>query len=188
MSNRAVDSDSAVHMAVLRRVRPGKEVEFEDSLRDFIRRSLEHEGTTGAHLLHPSAASAEREYGILRSFRSQAARDAFYDSDLFAEWQAEVAPLVEGEPTRRPLDALEGLFCDQPSAAPPKWKMAVIIWMGVFPSVVVWRVILAPVLAEVLPSLVFSGVLSACVVVTLTWVVTPLLTRLFQPWLHPSLK
>ena len=69
-----------VHIAITRKVKPGMEQAFEKVLRAFVRGSFHLPGTTGVHLVAP-ADGANREFGILRSFESESARDNFYYSE-----------------------------------------------------------------------------------------------------------
>ncbi|MEO1617582.1 MAG: antibiotic biosynthesis monooxygenase [Planctomycetota bacterium] len=172
-----------VHCAITRVVREGKEAEFEDALKRFVAKSLDHHGTTGAHLLRPTKASRPREYGILRSFRSEKHMHDFYASDLFTQWQSEVKELVEGEPIHRRLHGLEAFFRgDGTKAPPPRWKMAFVTWLGVFPVVLLWSRALPPFLQPLHP-IVVTAVVTGVAVITLTWLVMPFLTRCFAGWL-----
>src|SRR5690606_3814272 len=95
----------------------------------------------------------------------------------------EVASLVaEAEYERRDLHGLEAFFRGE-HGPPPRWKMAVVTWLGVFPCVALWSRLLHPVL-QGLPSLLITACVSAAVVVTLAWGVMPLLTKLARPWLQ----
>lgn len=175
-----------IHCAITRVVREGKEAEFEEAIKRFVARSLDHHGTTGAHLLRPTDASRPREYGILRSFRSEKHMQEFYDSELFAQWRTEVAELVEGEPIHRKLHGLEAFFRGtRTQTPPPRWKMALVTWLGVFPVVLLWSRVLPPFLPSLNPIAVTAWV-TGVAVVTLTWLVMPALTRSFARWLHAS--
>lgn len=174
-----------IHIAITRQVQPGKEAEFEAALRAFARRSLHHLGTTGVHLLAPVAGDLGREYGILRSFESEAASHAFYASELYAEWEKEAAPLVVGEPILRRLHGLEAFFRSERVAPPPRWKMALLTWLGVFPTVLLWSRLLPPHL-EPLHPIASTAVINLFVVITLAWGAMPLLTRVFARWLRPD--
>jgi len=165
-----------VHVAITRLVRPGKDAEFERAMYAFIERSIGVHGVTGVHLLRPAPGADSREYGILRSFESREARDDFYASKLFADWEEEVAPLVESGCGKRELHGLEAFFRRGAAGAPPRWKMALLTWMGVFPSVVIWSAVLRPPLRE-LPSVATTAVITGFVVLTLAWGVMPMLTR-----------
>jgi antibiotic biosynthesis monooxygenase (ABM) superfamily enzyme len=65
--------------------------------------------------------------------------------------------------------------------------MAIVTWLGVFPTVVVWSNVLSRVLGN-LPWLLVMAIINAAVVATLTWGVMPLLTGLLADWLRPKTK
>jgi len=75
------------------------------------------------------------------------------------------------------------------SMHPPRAKMAVVTWMGIFPvvSLYLWLVSLWPGFVE-LPFLPRTAVFTALIVATMTWVVMPRLTRLMRGWLNPVAK
>jgi uncharacterized protein len=171
-----------IHVAITRRIKPGREQEFQTALKEFFALSLGHSGVNGAAMIIPPPGSGSAEYGIIRSFASTAERDAFYASALYAEWQKRVAPLSEGEPQTRELHGLEAFFRGNNSAPPPRWKMAIATYLGVVPVIMTLALTLGPLLRAwnfVLSNLAFN----ACVVVLLTWVVMPLITRALQGWL-----
>ncbi len=169
-----------IHIAITRKVRPGKEAEFEELTGQFMQHSLGEAGMAGVHFLKPPPGSGNREYGILRSFDNEAAQESFSNSALLAEWVQRVEPLVIGQPELRTLQGLEAFF--RGDTPPPRWKMALVTWLGVFPCVFIWAKLLSPRLAFLHPILI-TAVVVAVVVVTLTWGVMPLLTRLFAGWL-----
>ena len=173
-----------VHIAITRKVKPGMEERFEKALHIFIRESLHEPGTTGVQLVRPATDADAREFGILRSFESEAASKAFYLSDMFAKWEERIAPMVVGEPTQRRLHGLEAFFRDS-GKAPPRWKMAIATWMGVFPAVWLWSSILPTPLSGLHPLLV-GAIVDVFVVVSLTWCLMPLLTKALAGWLHAN--
>jgi len=117
----------------------------------------------------------------LRTFVNEHERDRFYSSALFEEWQEHVAPLTEGDRTYRELHGLEAWF--RTAAPPARWKMALLTWLGVWPTSLVFGTLLGARLAG-LPLLVSSGIVAAVIVACLTWIVMPLLVRLFHFWLR----
>ena len=173
----------SVHVAIVREVIPGREAEFEQAIRAFLRESLSEPGTERAHLLLPAMGSERCEYGILRSFSDEAAMHAFYASERFAKWQEQIAPLVVGEQVRRRLHGLEGFF--RGPAPPPRWKMASLTWLGVFAAVFTWSRTLGPVVHSRVPPVLATVVDTGVVVTVLAWGLMPLLTRMFRKWLHP---
>jgi len=180
--------DGPVHVAITRVVRVGKELEFEFALKRFIQRSLEYDGTCGAQVVRPAPHTDSREYGVLRSFRSAKDRDAFYASQLFAEWEHEVRDLVEGTFVRRTLHGLEAFFHgDGYTPPPPRWKMATVTWLGVWPLALTWALVFAP-LVDPLHISVKTALSSTAIVGSLAWVIMPTFTKLFRPWLSATPK
>ena len=173
------------HVAITLKVKHGKEEEFEEAIRDFARRSLHAPGTTGVHLIGPVPGTGDCDYGIMRSFKDEAASRDFYSSELFAEWREQSAHLVVGDPMYRKLHGLEAFFRETGQAPPPRWKMAIVTWLGVFPAVAFWSLVLSKLLVG-LPWLAVVAVTNVVVVITLAWGIMPLLTRLLTPWLHAS--
>lgn len=173
-----------IHIAITRRVRPGREAEFRQALREFFQTSFAHQGVWGASMLAPLPGSSEREYGILRTFANEAERDGFYKSPAFAAWEARARTLTEGDPTYRQLHGLEAWFRSS-STPPPRWKMAVVTCVGVYALTLLIALSLGPLLAR-WPLLLRNAVTTALVVTGLTWVIMPFLTRLVRDWLNPQ--
>lgn len=172
-----------VHMAVTRRLRPGSEQAFEEAMQAFAQRSLGEPGVMGIHIIRPVRDAPAAEYGILRSFASEADCEAFYESELFADWLDEVEQYAEGEPIRRKLHGLEAFFRGGGRGIPPRWKMALITWLAVFPTVVLWSRLIGPALAGA-PALAITAAVTLLTTATLTWAVMPTLTKLLSPWLQ----
>jgi len=175
-----------IHVAITRRVRAGCEAEFQQALRDFFQTSFAHGGVLGASMLIPPPGSDSREYGILRTFANEKERDAFYGSPLFKAWDERARTMTEGEPVYRQLHGLEAWF-RSPHTPPPRWKMAVVTLLGVYPVSLLIGVVLSPALKK-LPLALNLFVVSAIIVGLLTWVVMPFVTRLLHGWLNPPLQ
>jgi antibiotic biosynthesis monooxygenase (ABM) superfamily enzyme len=172
------------HIAITRRVRPGCETEFQQALREFLQASFAHGGVQGASMLTPPPGSDTREYGILRTFTNEREREAFYDSPMFKAWEARARTLTEGEPVYRQLHGLEAWFRSS-HTPPPRWKMAVATFLGVFPVAMILNVTLGPVIRS-WHFLLSNAVFNVCVIALLTWVVMPIVTRFLHGWLNPQ--
>lgn len=173
-----------VHVAILRRVRPGQEAAFEQAIEAFFALAAAEPGSLGAQLIRPLPGSDQREYGILRSFTDETSKDKFYASESFAAWEQGLAPFVEGPARRQPLHGLEVWFRG-PAPPPPRWKMALVSWSGVWPTVFMVSTLLNPHLKS-MPVFLAVGVNTFFIVMLLTWAVMPNLTRWLRPWLHAS--
>lgn len=172
-----------IHVAITRRVRAGRELEFEQALRRFFRAALDESSTLGASLILPGPDSGSNEYGVLRTFQDDAAKEAFYRSDTYRRWEREVAPLVEGEVSKHDLHGLEAFFRSDTVRQPPVWKMAVLTWLAVNPAVWAWSQLGSQLLGSA-PPWVGLLVTNVFVVATLTWAFMPALVRLFGWWLR----
>src|SRR5205809_5067356 len=102
----------SIHIAITRRVRTGREAEFQVALREFFQTSFAHGGVLGATMIVPPPGSDSREFGILRTFANERESDDFYASPLFKGWEAKCKPLTENNSwTSRQLHGLEAWFC-----------------------------------------------------------------------------
>lgn len=174
-----MEKNKPVHVAIVRKVLPGKEEEFKDALRVFLGESFLHGGVQGAAMITSFPGDKANEIGILRTFANEAERDAFYNSELFKDWEAFASTLTE-EPVYRHLTGLEAWF--RSPAPPSRWKMAVATLCGVFPASLFLSVTLVPFIKDWNLAL-RQLVLAAAMVGLLTWLVMPVITRLMKGWL-----
>jgi antibiotic biosynthesis monooxygenase (ABM) superfamily enzyme len=68
---------------------------------------------------------------------------------------------------------------------PPRHKLALLTWLGAYPVITLILALLGPALVA-WPLALRTLVLSVLMVVTLTWLVMPALTRALRSWLSPS--
>jgi uncharacterized protein len=173
----------SIHVAITRRVRSGCEAEFQEALREFFQASFAHGGVLGATMIVPPPGSDSREFGILRTFATGKERDDFYASPIFKAWEEKCLPLTEtGSWTHRPLHGLEAWF-RSPHNPPPRWKMAIATFLGVFPVAAILNLTLGRAILP-WPFLLRNAAFNACMVALLTWVIMPLVTRALHGWLH----
>lgn len=172
-----------IHVAITRRILPGKEQEFKEALRRFLGESFIHGGVQGAGMMTALPGSHERDIGILRTFADEAERKAFYDSELYKNWENYASTVTEGVPLHRQLNGLEAWF--RAPGAPPRWKMALATFMGVYPT----SLFLTYALGEwihPLPLPVRALIMAALMVLMLTWLVMPLVIKIMKKWLHQT--
>ena len=171
-----------IHIAITRRVKPGCETEFKEALREFFQSSFAHGGVLGVTMIVPPPGSDSREFGILRTFADEKERDAFYQSAMFKAWEKKAVTLTEGEAVDRELHGLEAWFRSS-GGPPPRWKMAVATFLGVFPTATILSLTVGQ-MTKAWPFLLGSTLFNVCMVALLTWVVMPLITRVLHHWLH----
>jgi|SRR5882672_4539757 len=171
-----------IHIAITRRVRPGCEAEFQQALLEFMQASFSHNGVSGVSMLTPPPGSDTREFGILRTFHNEQERDAFYKSPMFKGWEERARKLTEGEPVHRQLQGLEAWF-RSPYNPPPRWKMAIATFLGVFPIAMALNLTLGRAIRS-WNFILSSALFNACVVSLLTWIVMPIITGALHRWLR----
>ncbi len=120
-------------------------------------------------------------------FASQSAWDSFRASPEYLVFLAEIQEHLASAPKVETVTGLESWFT-APGArvlrVPPRWKMAVVTWLGVNLTALVLTFVLKPAIAG-LPWLLGFVTFNAAVVTGLTWVVMPALSRVFRGWLSP---
>ncbi|MFO0813552.1 MAG: antibiotic biosynthesis monooxygenase [Gemmatales bacterium] len=173
-------------IAITRTVKPGQEANFETLVRAFIPTSLTFPGHLGVHVVKPLAG---RSYQVWLKFARREQWQAFLDWPPYADFRLAIEPLLEREPCVEELSGLESWFTlpHQPVLHKlPRWKMATLTFLGVFPtSMLLGETVGRWVTAW--PVWLNRMLLSACMVMVLTWVVMPLLTQAFARWLYGSL-
>jgi uncharacterized protein len=177
-----------ITVIIFRLVRAGQEQAFEDAVKAWIPQALAFPGHLGVHMLRPYPGS--REYAAVLKFSTQQEWDAFRQAPAYQEFLAQIRPMLEEEPRVQTECGLESWFTplgSQVLRVPPRWKMAVVTWLGVCLMVYTVQQILSP-LSQSWPPLLTYLIVNAGVVAGLTWIVMPVLIRLFRFWLHPASK
>ena len=171
-----------------RRARPGHEAEYEGMLREMLAKMREHKGFLGGDLIPPEAPG--EEYQLVVRFASEAELQSWDMSDARGALLERMKAVAEGEPEFRKLSGLEAWF--EPAVVPatmhpPRARMALVTWLGILPTVSFFLWFVLPWI-QPLPFLPRTAVLTALIVVTMTWVVMPRLTRVLRGFLNPPRK
>jgi len=169
-----------------RRVKPGREADFEAWARGIVAAARQFPGHLGASVLD---APGSREYHILFSFADRRSLRAWLDSEERRRWLARVGELLEADRGLQQLTGLETWF-KLPGAnvatmtPPPRWKMWLVSLIAVYPMVLAFQALVVPRMAR-LP-LPLRALLFPLVLLTLmTFVVMPMVTRALRRWLGP---
>jgi hypothetical protein len=169
-----------------RRVKPGREADFEAWARGILAAARQFPGHLGASVLD---APGSRERHILFSFADRRSLRAWLDSDERRRWLARVEELLEADRGLQQLTGLETWFklpgANVPTMKlPPRWKMWLVSIVAVYPLVLAVQVLVVPRMAGLpfpLRALLFPLVL----LTLMTFVVMPVVTRLLRHWLDP---
>lgn len=123
--------------------------------------------------------TAERE---LPKLRAAGAELVVVISHLGLSGDQKLAQAVEG------IDVIVGghshnrmEVAEKRGGTPPRWKMAIVTWLGVFPAVLFWSWLLSTRLYMLHPIAI-----TILVVASLTWAIMPRLTGVLRPWLNKA--
>lgn len=176
-----------VTAVVSRLVKQGREAAFEEWLHGITEVSMKFPGHQGVVVLRPSDPSW-LEYVLVIHWASYEDLKRWLESEVRAEWLAKCEPLTE-DVQMEVETGVESWF-RMPGRkrlnAPPRWKMAVVTWLAIYPLVNLISLALGPFLTP-WPQLARSAVLASILVPLMTWVVMPAMTRMFRFWLYPQL-
>jgi uncharacterized protein len=184
--NPAPGDDPPVTAVASRRVKQGREQEFEEWASGILAAANEAPGYLGSEVLRPSD-NKDDEYKIVFRFDHASNLRAWEESDERHRWLRRAEPLVHEEKVHV-LTGLETWFTlpTKPGEpAPPRYKMVIVSWLAIFPIVTLIFSVFGQWL-NLLPTLLRTLVFTAVMVTLMTYVVMPRMTRLFSFWLYPD--
>ncbi len=179
----------AVTVLVTRRVAPAHVAAFEAAMAGMVEAATHVPGHLGGQLVRPDETGGGDEprlYHVVFAFDNEAHLAAWQGSPERSHWLAQVAPHTVGEQEMRRVSGLDYWFAPAGTTTrtpPPKWKVATVTWLGIFPTVLLLFLTVAPLLAD-WPLVPRTMVITVLVVVLMTWEVAPRLTRWLAGWLH----
>jgi hypothetical protein len=170
-------------------VKQGREEEFEEWVAGVTAAAARFPGYLGSNIFRPGGPD-EDEYQIVFGFDHASNLERWQGSEERRHWNEQARELIHEEPKVRVLTGLETWFTlpsKEGDPPPPRYKMALVTWLAVFPLATMVFMLLDPLLggfSAVLRTLVFTMVM----VSLMTYVVMPRMTRLFSFWLYPNKK
>jgi antibiotic biosynthesis monooxygenase (ABM) superfamily enzyme len=171
---------------LVKRVVPSVE---EQSFLDILQHLLEDfdrfPGTAGS-MVFRREVDDDVEFSILQRFAAEVEHKTWLNSPEFVRWRATVAPATPQHDHVRRYSGMESLFVTaQAPDAPPRWKMTLLLMIAVYPMSLAVSYWLAPALANLS---LFAGafITSVIMVLSMTYLIVPLLTKLFQGWLEST--
>lgn len=189
LSSRLRLTEHAVTALISRRVKPGCERDFERVTEQLLGVAAKFPGYLGAQLVRPGDEPdvLDTLYHVVLAFDGASNLHAWEHSNERSLGLGATAPFIEGESRLRALEGLGLWFRPPQPFGPPRWKVAVVTWLGICPTVYVLFLISADALKSwwLFPR---TALLTVVVVAVMTWVVAPRLTKLLRPWLFAPRK
>lgn len=177
---------SPVTTIFARRVRPGFERRYEEWLQGIGRASAQFRGNQGTTILCPNGD--RREYIAILQFDSSENLERWLVSPEREHWCDKLESITLDSEEVSSLTGMERWFTlpdRSVSQAPPKYKSAILVGVGLYPLVLFLNLFLEPwvgswhVALQILISLMIS-------IPLMVWIVMPQLTRFFFGWLYPK--
>ena len=177
--------DQTVTAVVRRRIKAGAEASFEALMQEFIVFALRQPGHLGINILRPSPGS--RDYAVLDRFATEEERRRFTELPEYRTWMGRLREVSEADPEIEEMGGLAFWFTlpGRQSRKPPSpIKMAALTLLGVYPLTMLFPWLVVPV-TPAWPGWLQGLLIASLIVISLTWLVMPALTRLFEKWLFP---
>ncbi|MGM3304747.1 antibiotic biosynthesis monooxygenase [Anabaena sp. WFMT] len=180
--------EQLVTVVISQLVKPGNEMAFEAWVKDITTVARTYTGHLGTNVIRPQPG-VRNEYVIILRFDSYENLKIWMTSSDRQYWLTQAKPLVESDPHIQEISGLEAWFSipGQPLKTPPRYKTALLTWAVVYILINLLSVFLSPLLRS-LPPLIISLIISAIMVVLLTYAIMPRVNRLFSFWLYPKSK
>lgn len=182
------DEEETVTAVFAHRVKPGEEADFQDFQRRIADVAQHFPGYRGNELLKP-VPGLEDKWTALNRFDTAEHLDAWLASPerkrLLDEEGKRFSDFELHRISPRYGSWFSSLAPGDEASAPPAWKSALSVLVGLYPTVFLLTLGLDEAWpeADLWSSLLVGSILS---VAALTWVVMPVVTRLFDFWLAPA--
>jgi len=183
-------SSKEVTEVISRNIIPGHEKEYDDWIERFKRSERQFPGYLGTTIIaHEGNSSSFSVRYIINRFKDEASLDAWENSEEAIKLLEEVNNYTTrhyeratGLETWFSLPRLKGAAVP-PSPPPPRWKMAIVSFIGAYCISLLAQHILNFYLGQM--PLLINLLMTVILVLGLTYFAMPLLSRLFRGWLYP---
>ena len=163
-------------------VKPEAEKIFEEGLKKVIQKASVYNGHQGIEIIR---TASEQEYVLLIRFDTEQNYEVWANSEPRNEWFKELKEYTYKESTIRYEEGIEFWFSipEKKTPVPPKkWKMAILTWMVIYPSVLTLSTVTALILPT-FPLFLRMLIVSMTLVSLMTYFIMPNITRLFAKWI-----
>lgn len=187
MGNISLDDERSpkeVTAVISRKIKTGNEKDYDDWLRRYMMSERKVPGYLGTTIIAPGGSNSSVRYSINR-FSDKVSLDAWENSEEALKLMEEV-----NNCSTRYYERATGLetWFTLPDlkiiVAPPRWKMAIVSFIGAYCISSLAQYVLSlyfgqwPLLTNILMNIIL--------VVGLTYLAMPVLSRLLRRWLYPS--
>src|SRR5215208_7425917 len=163
---------------ISRRINPGHEKDYDD----WLRRFLAFERTT---VVLPSGTSYNIRY-IIRRFTDKASMEIWDNSQDVQKLLKEANRYsTRHYETATGLETWFMLPDLKTVVPPPRWKMAIVVFIAAYTTSLLARSFLSPLLSE-WPLIASTVIFTTILVISLTYIALPAFSQLLRRWLYPG--
>ena len=167
------------------KIKAGCEKAYDEWLRRFLVSVKKVPGYLGTTAINETGTDSSARH-IIHRFRDKASLDAWENSqelhELAEEGNKYSTPYLQKATGLETWFAIPDLKANVPP--PPKWKMAIVAFIGAYSLSLVAGYVLILLLGQ--QPLLFNLFMTIILVIGLTYFAMPLLSRLLRRWLYPG--
>ncbi|MBA4501348.1 antibiotic biosynthesis monooxygenase [Marinobacterium marinum] len=179
--------EAAVTVVISRRVIKGREQPFEQLSSEMTQRASRYPGYLGADLFRPANAN-DPEYRIIFKFSNENTLADWQASTDRAEILEQIEPLLISPSEVETISGIVNWFTlpgHNPVKPPAKAKMTFVSWLALYPTVTLVFFLFGDQLAQI-PLLLRTLLVTAVVMIAMSYLLMPRFTRWFAFWLFPK--
>ncbi|QDS32556.1 antibiotic biosynthesis monooxygenase [Brevibacillus brevis] len=181
-----MDAGGPVTTIVTWNIQEGREKPFEEWRYEIEAAAIKFPGHLGVNLIVPNNGS--REYTVIFRFDTYEHLRAWQESDIRRDLLKKAERFQATNPTYKTASSLAYWFVTpETPVPPPRWKMSIVTVLGVWPLSILVPMVLGPIIKNMNPIMSAFWV-AVCIVSLLSWVVMPILAKIFHPWLQNNRK
>lgn len=174
-------------LAIVTQVKKGQEEAYLAYEKKYQSAQARASGFRGAYVQPPTRDSTSNWVTILR-FDSPKAMERWLASAKRKELLAQAEPFVRSTDFHPVTTSFPGWFSTEVRAVgegPPNWKTALLILLGLYPSVMLVIKYILPLMHGMHPA-VSNFIGNILTVAFTTWVTMPIFIKLYKSWLFPT--
>ena len=182
-----LEGDPPVALMVVRTIRPENREAYERFVKGTIAVAGQFEGYLGTSVFRPNGKQ-QTVYRLILRFDHVSSLKRWERSSVRQQWLHKLEVLADEPPQINIVSGLDTWFdClgSQVVTAPPRYKMAVLIWLAIYPLISLLLFLLGPWIND-FPLLFKTAVLTLLAVPVMTYFIMPRLTFLFADWLQAN--
>ena len=175
-----------VTSVICRNIKSGYEKDYDDWLRRYLKYERRAPGYLGTTIILPGGASSNLRYIILRFTNSElmeASKNSAESQSLLEEANNYSTLHYETSTGLETWFTLPNLKTLGQPPPPPRWKMAIVVFIAAYIISSLSRYILGPFIGQ-WPILGNAVIYAVILVVSLTYFAMPLMSRLLRHWLY----